>query len=449
MKRMFFLVLALLLSATPLALAQKQTLTGSWNWMWPSDALRQAYPNIHAMAVGNGNVYMSVIIGDTADGLYISRDSGSTFSKVTSSAFGNKLGSNGAYAIWTICAYSNYVFVGADQYIFRSTDYGENWTQVQYNYSESYQPIIHYDGDTLFSGGGRGIYRSIDNGGTWVNVDSNDLSSRKSRRFNYVNCFTVTSNGYIYAGTGSGLGTYSFGILRSTDGGSTWAYANNGITKSVPDTTDWNADITSLASVGDTVFAASTHLYRSTDNGQSWQAIADNLFYNNESGYIFSSKKGLIVPTLTSFYLTTDGGDTWYDLIDFPQTINVWSAAQGPNDSTVLMGMWNGLGKLVINDPVTPVIEHQPVPQSFQLSQNYPNPFNPTTTISYSLPKRAHVSLVVYNTLGELVATLVDGEQSPGIHEVKFDGSRFSSGIYLCRLVSNQSSKIIKMVLLK
>jgi photosystem II stability/assembly factor-like uncharacterized protein len=445
---MFFLALALLLSVAPITLSQQTSGTNkaTWSWIWPDASLRQTYPNIHAMAVDNyGNIFVSMIVGDTTDGMYVSRDDGKTFSKVNS-----LIGRANLNYIWSIClADSGDIFAGMEEYLFKSTDAGETWIPALYVSNESFNAILRTSGDTLFAGGYDGIYRSADNGGTWTNVDSNNVdTSYAYRKFNYITCFTVAANGYIYAGTGSGLDTYSYGIRVSKDRGSTWTYANNGITKSIPDTTDSNAYITSLAAMGDTVFAASAHLYRSTDNGQSWQAVGDPLFYNNESGAIISTTKGLIVPTWNSFYITTDGGNTWQDLIDFQLPINVWSAVQ-INDSTILMGMWNGLGKLVIHGPLTPVVEHPSVASGFSLSQNYPNPFNPTTTIRFSIPKRSFVTLSVYNILGQLVKTLVNEEKSPGSYEASFDGTSLPSGTYFYRLNAGNDVQTKKMILLK
>lgn len=74
------------------------------------------------------------------------------------------------------------------------------------------------------------------------------------------------------------------------------------------------------------------------------------------------------------------------------------------------------------------------VPEAYTLFQNYPNPFNPTTTVRYALPKRSHTTLTVFNTLGQRVATLVNGEVEAGHHVVQFNGSGLASGVYFYRL---------------
>lgn len=80
---------------------------------------------------------------------------------------------------------------------------------------------------------------------------------------------------------------------------------------------------------------------------------------------------------------------------------------------------------------------------------NYPNPFNPTTLIRYNIPKQIHVTLKVYDILGREVATLVDGEQVAGVHEVAFDGSRFASGVYFYRLSASGVTQVKKMLMIK
>jgi uncharacterized protein YlxW (UPF0749 family) len=85
----------------------------------------------------------------------------------------------------------------------------------------------------------------------------------------------------------------------------------------------------------------------------------------------------------------------------------------------------------------------------YSLSQNYPNPFNPVSTIAYSLGARSGVSLIVYNTLGQSVATLVNEIQEPGTHHVKFDGSRFASGVYFYRMQAGTFVESKKLILLR
>jgi len=88
-------------------------------------------------------------------------------------------------------------------------------------------------------------------------------------------------------------------------------------------------------------------------------------------------------------------------------------------------------------------------PQEFELYQNFPNPFNPTTRIRFSLPKRAYVSLQVFDIEGKQVADLFEKELDAGSHSVDFNGERLASGVYLCRLKVAGSIQERKMVLIK
>jgi 5'-nucleotidase / UDP-sugar diphosphatase len=94
------------------------------------------------------------------------------------------------------------------------------------------------------------------------------------------------------------------------------------------------------------------------------------------------------------------------------------------------------------------------LPSQFSLLQNYPNPFNPETTILYHLNKGVKVSLKIYNTVGQLIKTLVDETQASGIHSINWDGKNefggeVASGVYLYQLKSKNSSEKRKMLLVR
>ena len=85
----------------------------------------------------------------------------------------------------------------------------------------------------------------------------------------------------------------------------------------------------------------------------------------------------------------------------------------------------------------------------YTLQQNYPNPFNPSTVIKYSVPQDNFISLKVFNTIGEEIATIVNGEKTAGTYEARFDGTNLTSGVYFYRLSSGDFTLTRKMILTK
>jgi hypothetical protein len=99
------------------------------------------------------------------------------------------------------------------------------------------------------------------------------------------------------------------------------------------------------------------------------------------------------------------------------------------------------------------------LPEHFELHQNFPNPFNPETQISFSLPEKSHVRLLIYDLLGREIFRLMDTEKPAGIYSVAWqgqnlDGIKVGSGIYFYQLIardgnSNLFSQTRKMIILK
>jgi hypothetical protein len=89
------------------------------------------------------------------------------------------------------------------------------------------------------------------------------------------------------------------------------------------------------------------------------------------------------------------------------------------------------------------------LPLKYALDAPHPNPFNSTTILSYQLPNQSPVHLTVWDIAGRLVKTLVDENQSAGQHQLVFDGSYLTSGIYLVRMQAGNFQAVRKIVLLK
>jgi hypothetical protein len=89
------------------------------------------------------------------------------------------------------------------------------------------------------------------------------------------------------------------------------------------------------------------------------------------------------------------------------------------------------------------------IPNQYTLNQNYPNPFNPATNISYYLPVDGFVTIKIFDIMGSEVSTIINENQKAGSYSTTFDGSKYASGLYICRMTSGNFTHSIKMLMLK
>ncbi len=130
----------------------------------------------------------------------------------------------------------------------------------------------------------------------------------------------------------------------------------------------------------------------------------------------------------------------------------VYSPPSGMNETISITAESEGLKSSTLNEILITENEEGPefgIPSDFKLDQNYPNPFNPSTLIRYQLPVNSLVSLKVFDLLGREVAMLVNGRKSAGTHEVNFDASELSSGVYIYRLEAGSFIQTQRMTLIK
>ena len=97
----------------------------------------------------------------------------------------------------------------------------------------------------------------------------------------------------------------------------------------------------------------------------------------------------------------------------------------------------------------TPIItgikeQRNEIPTAYTLNQNFPNPFNPSTTIKYSLPKASHVSLSIYNSMGQEVSKLISKDMGTGVYTAEWNASGFASGVYYYRIVETKKLLLLK-----
>jgi hypothetical protein len=169
--------------------------------------------------------------------------------------------------------------------------------------------------------------------------------------------------------------------------------------------------------------------------------------------------------SLTDVFLatSTDGGSTWIDRkisqtpflptphVFFGDYIHI-AARNGTIHpiwmrlDTTKLSVWTS----VISD-VADVVQRDDLglPGGFHLAQNYPNPFNPATTIAFSLPRKAFVSLRIFDALGREVSCLVSGELNAGTYSQQWDADGLPSGVYFYRLQAGTLTEVKKLLLLR
>jgi len=194
-------------------------------------------------------------------------------------------------------------------------------------------------------------------------------------------------------------------------------------------------------------FAGGDGVSRSTDNGANWSVVG--LWGSQVYALTFNSNGQLFAGTDGGAFRSTDKGSTWV-----PISYRISGGHQGycPHcQFKWLFVCWNNSMEACIranNQHSLWFRKKISLPSAFVLKQNYPNPFNPTTTISYSLPYRSNVRIVVTNTLGQQVATLENGDREAGIHEVEWQAN-YASGIYFYRIeavsTSNSKSRFVQV----
>jgi hypothetical protein len=191
-------------------------------------------------------------------------------------------------------------------------------------------------------------------------------------------------------------------------------------------------------------------------NNDEVQIILDSA--RNGFGFNGRGEFGVYFTVGKAFKFDTTGRSMWpqnFTVISDPDDAYTQEAASDNNGGAITV-YWTTLGGIYAQHTgrtgkvgaITSVRSQTREPLGYALEQNYPNPFNPSTRIRFSMPGRSHVSISVFNTLGQEVAKLVNGYQDPGYHDVPFDARGLASGVYFYRLEAGSFIETKKLVLL-
>ena len=384
------------------------------------------------------------------------------------------------------------VFAGTAKGLYRSTDAGESWAHIDPDTSAVRR--IATDGKRLLIQSDSSLVYSSDRGSSWIRVKATAWWAND----NTISTIAVRDTLVMVGTYGSTTGGAVL-VFRSSDFGASWTaqstpdpffHDRGGVTRicsadslvylamrdeestgdiyrSMDNGVNWTAlprfplvndrwvGISDLAVVGSSLYTTvyyyggGTSVRKSTDGGVSWTTAESHGPFGTFEN-LTSNGRSILVRTGDIILRSQDNGTTWKNISGSLAGQSVRCLAMSEREAyagVTGIGVFRhdlagGLGVRVI-DPGG----ERGIPTEFSLAQNYPNPFNPTTTISYGVPSRTQVTLSVFNTLGQLVRVLVDGEQVAGYHEVTFDAFALASGVYLCRMQAGAFTETRKLVL--
>ena len=371
---------------------------------------------------------------------------------------------------------------------YRSTDEGNSWVTIGADSSKMLD-IIFKDNlcfARFFKSGGEDyLYKSSNNGDDWEIIPA--APTRLHSLF-------AAKNGKLYGGRMFyGGGNPPGHLFSSTDNGISWDVIDEFAGTGVHDIGE--------NQLGHIFVANDFGVFRSTDDGNSWQPINSGLNHTpsyklavDPLGYIyvgtglpqmlygiiqstipvelvsFSAKqidKNVFLKWQTATELNNRGfeierkiGNSDWRIIGFKEGFGTTTETHFYSfiDDNISRGKYQyRLKQIDYNGTFeySKTVEVEVlVINNFVLQQNYPNPFNPTTIIKYSIPtnvKRGtlNVSLKVYDVLGNEIATLVNEEKQAGNYEVEFNAANLPSGIYFYQLRARSFIETKKMILLK
>lgn len=356
-----------------------------------------------------------------------------------------------AYHGWAVASRFDSIF---GSYILKTSNGGEIWENEFFAIENKYFNTIYFQDSSngwVAGGPSQSFYRTTDGGVSWntPNFDSSLFTS-----FPILDIkFSTPHYGFACGGLIDLVGV----IWRTTDSGATWSAQSLG-----PEPIHELTFIDSMNIIGvGGDYEYGTGIIRSSNGGIRWLyeqpgflGVATGVSFRkpNEAWACLSSE--------SKFIISVDSGKTW-DIESTPNNIAIIDVVFADS----LHGIAVGDGGAILRYNPYPVrVNEEEVfqPNANKLFQNYPNPFNPSTKIKFQISDNFHISLKVFDVLGNEITTLVSEYKPIGIYEVEFTakggqessisqsaGKFPASGVYFYQLKVGESIQTKKMILLR
>lgn len=347
-------------------------------------------------------------------------------------------------------------YLGTNTWVWKTTNSGNNWTQV-FTQPNGFIDAIAYKqlntsklvmvGDPV--GGRWSIWRSTNLGSTWDSTGmflpqaGTESGYNNSLYWNFV--YLPVADSSIWFGTNNSR------LYRSTDGGFHWINLSTGS----------EANTYAVMAMDIDVLIAGATMQRTTNLGVNWSSVTA-LGTGNFGGMVVF---WVPVDNINTF------GVSWYVRSD----TKIYTGFNGSNWSvqyTAPAGNYRHISTMLHSGPIWAVRDNGGIsactecgvsgivslsnnePADFSLGQNYPNPFNPTTRFEFTIPNRSNVKLCIYNSIGQLMDVLNNGDLNPGTYGVNYDATKLASGVYYYSLIAKDGgaglfTQTKKMVVVK
>ncbi len=448
-----------------------RTTNGAANWTAISgdltgDGTGQNGANISTVIVAKGNSNV-IYVGCSNGRVQVTTDAGASWNLRNSglpTLYATRIATDPNSPATAYVTFSGF---SSGNKIFKTTNYGVNWTNISGNLPNIPVNCIVVnpaDANNLFVGTDLGVFSTTNGGSSWVqdvngmaNVPVSDLDYRSSDN----KLFAATHGRSMFVATigGGGGGTQTAQLIYD-DGSPTSGYywplngqgSANRMTPTLSNAQLINMQIYFVSIVSGN--ATYKPIVLSNNNGTPGTDVINHPF-----------KTASVVPgwdntDLTTYNITVNGDffiglkyngndrpTFGYDPVNNGRAWDFDGNTWAPWTETYFF-------RATIQTTTSVAEITNVIPDKFEVSQNYPNPFNPSTKFRYALPEGRNVKIIIYDVQGKQVAELVNNFQSPGTYEVTWNGKNdkgefVSSGVYFYKIEAGNYSLSKKMLLLK